>query len=75
VSCMRVRRWVYGCSSDKGRTKIGKTGGITYVIAAMTNHARSARVQEQACAAIWNLSASGTAGPLTSLSGAEPHDE
>jgi hypothetical protein len=67
--CVRVRRCVC-VPSDKGRTKIGKTGGITYVIAAMTNHARSARVQEQACAAIWNLSASGT-GSLTSLSGGE----
>lgn len=65
MSCAAVRVCV---PSDKGRTKIGKTGGITYVIAAMTNHARSARVQEQACAAIWNLSASGTAGSLTSSS-------
>jgi hypothetical protein len=42
--------------------KIGKTGGITYIIAAMSNHAKSTRVQQQACAALWNLSASGTLG-------------
>lgn len=43
-----------------GRGKIGKIGGITYVIAALDNHSRSLGVQQQACAALWNLSASGT---------------
>jgi len=44
-------------------------GGITYIVAAMGNHERSARIQEHACAALWNLAVNGTffegvVGPL-----------
>ncbi len=57
----------YRLLPEKGRQRIGKEKGIIYVLAAMQNHRRNPRVQEQACAAIWNLAADST--PILSNQG------
>ena len=43
-------------SGDNSRIDIATKGGIEAVLAAMKEHPKDRKVQEEACAALWNLS-------------------